>query len=243
MKYYEMHEVVYQSIKDKGLLSWDKSNSFEEMWLHETNLYLQKNLLHLGKSFQGLEVLDLGTGTGTSALFSAKEGANVVGVEFSKTAIEIAHKNAQKLNLEVDFIQCDILNLNLARKFDVVIDSTVLHCIVGKADRLKFYETAKNHLKKDGFLFINTMVAIGDMNSLFPHEYFHFEGDILWSLGISDITERKTINEKSYFPHRTLLSEDAQYREFTEYGFEVVNMEITPNAEVKCMVGILKLKS
>lgn len=238
-----MHEIVYQRIKNDGHLSWDKCLSFDEMWLHGTNTGLKKHLPEAGLSFKNLRVLDLGTGTGTSALYCAKEGAKCVGVEVSKTAIDIASKNAQTLGLDVEFIVGDILDLHLNKKFDLVIDSTVLHCIVGNKDRKNFYETAKRHLDADGYLFINTMISQGDMASHFPKEFFHYEDEILWSLGISDITERKTIDGKSYFAHRTLLSEENQIKEFKQNGYEIVNIEITSGSDVNCIVALLKLKS
>ncbi len=97
MKYYEMHEIVYQRIKNDGHLSWDKSSSFKDMWLHGTNTGLKNHLTKVGLNFENLNVLDLGTGTGTSALFCAKEGARCIGVEISKTAIDIAIKSAKTL--------------------------------------------------------------------------------------------------------------------------------------------------
>jgi SAM-dependent methyltransferase len=240
---YEMHEVVYQRIKNDGHLSWGKCLSFEEMWLYVTNTGLKKHLSEAGVSFKNLRVLDLGTGTCTSALYCAKVGAKCVGVEVSKTAIDIAFKNAQTLGLDVEFIVGDILDLHLNKKFDLVIDSTVLHCIVGNKDRKNFYETAKRHLAADGYLFINTMISHGDMSSRFPQKYFHYEDEILWSLGISEITERKIIDGKSYFAHRTLLPEENQIEEFKQNRFEIVNTEITSGSDVNCMVALLKLKS
>lgn len=238
-----MHEIVYQRIKNDGHLSWDKSSSFDDMWLHGTNTGLRKHLMKVALDFKDLRVLDLGTGTGTSALYCAKEGAKCVGVEVSKTAIDIAFKNAHTLGLDIEFIVGDILDLHLNKNFDLVIDSTVLHCIVGDKDRKCFYETAKRHLNAEGYLFINTMISNGDMSSHFPKEYFHYEDKILWSLGISEITERKMINGKSYFAHRTLLSEENQIEEFKNNGFEIINVELVSESDVCCMVALLKLKT
>lgn len=243
MKYYEMHEIVYQRIKSNGQLSWDKALSYDDMWLHATNTGLKKHLTKIGLGFQDLRVLDLGTGTGTSALYCAKQGAKCVGVEVSKTAIDIAFKHSQILGLDVEFIVGDILDLNLNKKFDLVIDSTVLHCIVGDNDRKNFYQTAIRHLDTDGYLFINTMISYGDMSSHFSNIYFHYKDEILWSLGISEIKERKTIDGKSYFAHRTLLSEKNQIEEFKDNGFEIVSIEIVTDSDVSCMVALLKLKT
>jgi 2-polyprenyl-3-methyl-5-hydroxy-6-metoxy-1,4-benzoquinol methylase len=243
MKYYEMHEIVYQGLKEKEKLSWDQSTTFEEMWAHETNLNISKNLFRMGLSFKGLNVLDLGTGTGTSALYAAKEGAKAVGVEISQTAIAIAHKNAKTINVETEFIVADILSLNLERQFDLVIDSTVLHCIVGNEDRKKFYDVCKKHLSANGYLFINTMISSGDMTEKFPKEFFLVEDYVLWSMGMSAVSDRKIINGKSYFPHRTLFLKEMLFEEFSNNGFVVEHLEVTSETDVKCLTGFLKLKS
>lgn len=242
MKYYEMHEIVYGRLKDDGLLSWDKAKTFEQMWSHSTNIFLEKFLLKLNKSFPGMKVLDLGTGTGTSALFAAMKGADSLGVDISSSAIEIANENAKKLNLNVEFIAGDVLYLDLKREFNVVIDSNILHCIVGLEDRRNFYDVVKRHMYASSYFLVNTMIASGDMTSRFPKEFFLFQDDVLWSLGINEISERKVINGKSYFPHRTLLSEARQLEEFREHGFEVIEMEKI--AQKDCgfdLVALLKI--
>ena len=243
MKYYEMHEVVYRRLKEKDVLSWDKSKSFEEVWSHSTNVYLKKFLTKREISFSNLKVLDLGTGTGTSALFASKNGSQAVGVEISATAIEIAKGNAKKLGVNVEFIVKDVLELDLKKKFDLVVDSTILHCIVGLQDRSTFYNIVKRHMSSNSYFLVNTMIASGDMSSRFPKDYFLFQDEILWSLGINEISERKVIDGKSYFPHRTLLSEGRQLEEFDKHGFEIVEMEmITENDGGYDLVALLKVR-
>jgi cyclopropane fatty-acyl-phospholipid synthase-like methyltransferase len=241
MKYYEMHEVVYRRLKEEEVLSWDKSKTFEQMWSHSTNTFLKKLLANVQGSLNGLDLLDLGTGTGTSALFAAKEGAKSVGVEISSSALAIAHKNAAKLAIDAEFILGDVLELDLNRKFDLVVDSTILHCIVGTDDRSRFYKTAKKHLKADGYLFVNTMIVSDNMVSRFPREYFLFQDDVLWSLGISEITARKIIEGKSYFPHRTILSKEKQIEEFHANRFEVVELEEVRQKDGYDLVALLKM--
>lgn len=243
MKYYEMHEVVYRSLKERDFLSWDKSKTFEEMWSHSTNVYLEKFLFKRGISFQNLKLLDLGTGTGTSALFAAKNGAQAVGVEISPSAITMAKENAANLGLDVEFIIGDVLDLDLKKSFDLVVDSTILHCIVGPQDRSAFYRNVKRHMVSSSHFLVNTMIASDDMSSRFPKEHFLFHEEVLWSLGINEISERKVIDGKSYFPHRTLLSEDRQLEEFEGQGFEIVELEkITETEGVKDLVALLKVR-
>jgi len=225
MKYYEMHELVYRKLKNDGVLSWDKSRTYEQMWSHSTNIYLEKFLAGQKITISGLQVLDLGTGTGTCALFAAKNGAQSVGVEISASAIEIAKENARNLALNVEFIVGDVLELRLGRTFDVVVDSTILHCIVGAADRGRFFKSVKRHMGSHSHFLVNTMIESADMSARFSKDYFLFQDEVLWSLGINEVSERKTINGKSYFPHRTLLSEKRQLEEFYDHGFEVVDLK------------------
>lgn len=237
-----MHEIVYKKLKEEGTLSWDKSKTFDEMWSHSTNVYLEKFLATRDLNFSGLKVLDLGTGTGTSALFAAKGGAEVTGVELSRSAISIAEKNAKTLGVAVQFLEGDVLDIDFKKKFDLVVDSTILHCIVGSSDRRKFFDTVKRHMKKDSLFFVNTMIASGDMGTKFSQEHFLFQEDVLWSLGINDIAERKVINGKSYFPHRTLLTLDNQLAEFEQNGFKLVEMEkVSDDTDGFDLVALLKI--
>jgi len=234
MKYYEMHEKVYRDLKEKGKLSWDSKDSYEEMWKHATNVYLHKFLSN--PEFNILSFLDLGTGSGTAALYFAKLGANVVGIDISSSAIEMAKKNAESLDLSAIFAVGDITALELNQKFDVVIDSTLLHCLIGD-DRKSFYDVAKRHLKTGGHIFINTMIADETVHSRFSDKYFVFQDNILWSLGIDEIGERKEIDGKSYFPHRTLLSLEEQFEEFSQHDLKVIKSEALDG----CLVALLGL--
>ncbi len=231
MKYYQMHEKVYQGLKDRGFISWDKETEIEAIWSHQINRTLGALLQQHNIILKDLETLDLGTGTGTCALFCAKEGAKSTGVDISTTAIELADKNKDKLGLDVNFLTADILSLNLDKTFDFISDSSLLHCIVGFEDRMRFYKVVQQHLKAAGYFYMHTMVTSSDMSNL-SKEYFHLEDDVLYSLGISEIIEsRKTFNGKSYFPHRTIKSIEALKAEISEAGFEIIS------SHVVCQVG------
>lgn len=93
------------------------------------------------------------------------------------------------------------------------------------------------------YFLVNTMILSADMSSRFPAEYFLFQDEILWPLGINEISDRKMINGKSNFPHRTLLSEEKQIEEFAKYGFEVLEMEkVTDNDGGFDLVALLKVR-
>ncbi|MEO6117483.1 MAG: peptide chain release factor N(5)-glutamine methyltransferase [Methylotenera sp.] len=71
-------------------------------------------------------ILDLGTGTGAIALAIAKHRpqANIVAVDASKTALEVALQNAQNLHLlNVEFVLSDWFDKLDGERFDVIISN------------------------------------------------------------------------------------------------------------------------
>ena len=244
MKYYQMHEQVYKSLQGQGVISWDKETDLEKLWSHQINKSLKLFLDQQSISFENLKVLDLGTGAGTCALFCAKSGSHSLGVDISKTAIEMARTNNYNLKLNAEFIEADILNLKLDRKFNLISDSSLLHCLVGAEDRRKFYEVVKEHLEDFGLLFIHTMVESDDMSSLLENNYFRLQDEVLYSLGIADINDgRASFDGKSYFPHRTILKLDNLLKEIEEAGLSVVCSSIvTSLGDVDNFMALLRLK-
>ena len=71
---------------------------------------------------QNIKILDVGTGSGCIAITLKKElpGAQVSASDVSEKALEIARKNAQKLDTDINFIKSDLLN-NIEGDFDIVV--------------------------------------------------------------------------------------------------------------------------
>jgi cyclopropane fatty-acyl-phospholipid synthase-like methyltransferase len=237
-----MHEQVYKGLQNNGFVSWDKEKDPENLWSHQINQSLKKLLDQEGINLQNLNVLDLGTGAGTCALFCAREGARSTGVDISKTAINMARANNDYFKLSAEFLEGDILNLKLNKKFDLITDSSLLHCLVGSDDRIKFYEAIKAHLSDSGLVFVHTMVSSNDMSSLLENDYLHLEGETLYSLGIEDINQGRILFEgKSYFPHRSILGVGNLLSEIQMAGLEVVSTTIVSNpGDPDNFIGLLR---
>ena len=72
----------------------------------------------------GLEILDIGTGSGCIAVALAKNfsKASISGLDISEKALEVAQENAIKNQVLVSFCQKDILETTaLVKKYDVVV--------------------------------------------------------------------------------------------------------------------------
>lgn len=74
------------------------------------------------------KAIDLGCGVGNEAIYLAKKGFEVTGVDFSPTAIRMARRNAEAAGVDVNFIQDDLTNLRRVDGiFDLVVDYGALN--------------------------------------------------------------------------------------------------------------------
>ena len=85
----------------------------------------------LATGSNGLDILDLGTCSGSQAIELVKRGHRVVGTEISETALEQAKlAAAREAGLAITFLLDDIAESRLEdSQFDVVLDRGCYHCI------------------------------------------------------------------------------------------------------------------
>ena len=115
----------------------------------------QKEFVELVKrgEIQG-SVLDIGCGTGEHALFFAREGYEVWGVDSAPAAIGKAKAKAGERGLMVNFLVMDVLELHkLNRTFDTATDSGLFHTL-SDGDRLKFVKSLASVLEPGGKYFM-----------------------------------------------------------------------------------------
>jgi SAM-dependent methyltransferase len=82
-------------------------------------------------------VLDAGCGAGEHTILLTRLGYNVLGIDFSPTAIEQARENAAAKGVDARFDVGDAMNLPEEPAYDTVIDSALFH-IFDDADRPKY---------------------------------------------------------------------------------------------------------
>ncbi|HET9870922.1 MAG TPA: class I SAM-dependent methyltransferase [bacterium] len=107
-----------------------------------------------GQDAFGGEVLDVGCGTGENSLFLAAQGLSVTGVDFSRTAIELAQEKAVQRGLAPRFRVGNALRLQLLnRAFDTALDSAVFHVFTDK-ERAFYAESLAGALAPGGAAYV-----------------------------------------------------------------------------------------
>jgi release factor glutamine methyltransferase len=143
------------------------------------------------KSKKNINILDIGTGTACIPISLAKNifDADVSSIDISSKAIETAKINAKRNNVEINFINADILcwqNISELKYYDLIVSNppyvmesekiemqkNVLEyepeiaLFVNDNNPLIFYKTivelAKNKLKNSGYLFFEINEAFGN---------------------------------------------------------------------------------
>ncbi|MCS6908806.1 MAG: methyltransferase domain-containing protein [Anaerolineales bacterium] len=72
--------------------------------------------------------LDLGCGTGTNAIYLAKNGWEVVGVDFSWRALALARHKSKQEGVKVTFLREDVTQLRkVDGSFDLILDIGCFH--------------------------------------------------------------------------------------------------------------------
>ncbi len=113
----------------------------------------QKALIDVADQING-SILDAGCGTGENALYYAKRGCKVTGIDFLAEPINRAKQKAMERNLTATFLVMDALTLNqLPEVFDSVIDSGLFH-VFSDDDRRRYVDGLASVLKPGGKLFL-----------------------------------------------------------------------------------------
>ena len=102
---------------------------------------------------QGARVLDVGCGQGRDALFIARRGHRVVGVDLSPNGIRDLRKAADEEGLAVQGIVADLTSYRPDGDFDVVLIDRTLH-MLPRAARLAVLKVLLDHVAEGGWLLI-----------------------------------------------------------------------------------------
>ena len=107
---------------------------------HNTEFFLDQ-----ARKYPGL-VLELACGTGRITLPLAEE-VSIIGLDLSESMLDLARKKARDKGLDIEFIQGDMTDFELNRKFNLIL-------MVGNA--FAHLETLMPETKEDEVVVVNT---------------------------------------------------------------------------------------
>ncbi len=119
-----------------------------QLWVNYIEQIINNNTNKVNK------ILELACGTGNITIPIAKKGYNITGVDISDDMLMIAKNKSVENNLNILFINQDMVNLQLKEKFDcVLIMCDGINYIRDEDDLLQLFQRVYNILEDDG-LFI-----------------------------------------------------------------------------------------
>jgi len=91
----------------------------------ETEYLVEKVLKYVKKmNIQEPNILEVGTGSGCISIAIKKEiKSNIIAIDISKKAIEVAQINAKNNNVDITFISEDVHHYDTLNKFDLIISN------------------------------------------------------------------------------------------------------------------------
>lgn len=178
-----------------------RDSRFEMQDVNNSEFSKEKDTKTLQLSNSCIKILDIGTGSGIIPLVLKKHfpEAEVTSIDLSEKALEVAKKNADLHQLEVNFIHADYLNLDLNQNFDVIIsnppyigideEKEIADSVKGfeptmalfspTSDALIFYrkiaEDSKIYLNKNGLLFLEINQKLGQETLALYKDFSHSE--------------------------------------------------------------------
>lgn len=130
---------------------WDNEYDTEEyVYGREPNDFLKENFKALPQG----KILCLAEGEGRNAVFLAKQGYDVTGVDISKVGLAKAEKLAAENGVSVHLICEDLLSFDMGEKqWDGIVS---IFCHLPEAQRQELYRRVEKALKPTGKLLIES---------------------------------------------------------------------------------------
>jgi ubiquinone/menaquinone biosynthesis C-methylase UbiE len=151
---------------DRSIRFWDKiAERYSNQPIADEAAY-QKKLQVTREYFRpDMEVLELGCGTGSTAIIHASYVKHIQAIDISSKMIEIAQGKAEAKNVEnVTFVQSTIDEFSVDdQTLDAVLGLSILHLLENRDDVI-----AKVHkMLKPGGVFVTSTMCIGDTMKFF----------------------------------------------------------------------------
>ncbi len=188
-----------------------------------------------GFVFQGMNILDLGSGEGKNALYCAERGGNVLGIEIARNAVETAIKSAQVKDREIRVARGSLhyelgsIGEKLAletNSIDIVLDVTSSNSL-NETERSVYLSETSRVLKKGGLFFVRALCKDADSNAKslvkeFPGKEGEKDTYTMPDLGLTERVFTEADFKELYGAHFTILklSKEFHYTRFQDRTYK-----------------------
>ena len=141
---------------------WDPTGKFKP--LHKFNpiriSYIKEKIINSfklensDKPLQKIRLLDIGCGGGLLSEPMSRLGAEVTGIDASEKNIQVAKLHAKKNKLKINYLTASPENLEIDKKFDVILNMEIIEHV---EDVDIFLKSCSSLLKKEGIMFVATI--------------------------------------------------------------------------------------
>jgi len=122
---------------------------------------------------KGMNVLDIGCGTGNFSIKLAKMGCIVTGIDISDNMLNIARQKAAEENLDIKFLHMDLNDLKFEEnEFDAVFSMAAFE-FIDDEDAPKALEGMLKVVKKGKQVLIGTISSNSSWGALYQDESFN----------------------------------------------------------------------
>lgn len=139
--------------------SYDQKYTGEEYyWGKKPSVTCEKiiEIIHPTSNFRP-RLIDLGCGEGRNAVYFAKHGFEVVGLDLSLPGLEKTKRYAKEAGVQVTTIHADILEYDLKETYDVIFSTGTLHFLPPET-RGQYFQNYKDHTSPNGVNAISVFV-------------------------------------------------------------------------------------
>lgn len=222
-------------MKKDWFVEWFNTDEYLNVYKHRNENDAECHIRFLLSKIKlppNASVLDLACGAGRHSILLAKLGYKVTGVDLSARLLNEARLNAERENLDIEFIQSDLRQFTASKKFDLVLN---LFTSFG------YFET-----DEENFLLFQKANSLLNPNGYFVLDYFnknHLEKNLIEYSEESNENfiikqERKIVdqrvnkkitiirngNSKVYFESVKLYESNLLTLKLKEFGFEIINL-------------------
>lgn len=197
IKNYEKFASVYDAIMDDSLY----------------DLWTDFSLRHLPKK-KNAKLLELACGTGIQSIRFKQAGFDVTGLDLSQDMLDMAAKRAKSANLDIPFVQGNMLDLSSVGTFDYVTCYSDSICYMqDEVEVGDVFKQVYDHLNEGG-VFIFDVHSTYQIDQVFPGYSYHENAEdfaMVWD-SFEDEAPHSIVHELTFF----IQDEDGRFTRFDE---------------------------